>query len=836
MRPIVIGLSEKRAQCEDLAGGKATALARLWRRGFKVPQGFVISADVFRQIIRGCITGSLDSMQMPPEQETATRIRKCLLTTPLPSKAVRETIKAFGSLGAPVAVRSSLVGEDSVTTSFAGQLETSLNVTDESGLINAVRKCYASLFSNRSLRYITARTRSPSLGSIEDMAVAVLVQRMVPALAAGIAFSADPDTGRFCIIIEAACGPAADVVGGRADPDRYVLDARGVLTESRIVVPGSPVLNQKLITELGEIVRGASREMGRPQDIEWAYDGRAFQILQARPITSLAGKTVYSKRLASDMAPGLIKPLMWSTNIVDMTRNVFERIFDHVLGPNDIDYTQLVGWIRHRVFANITLFADLFGRLGLPINLFEVIARDESAIHGRPRPTRRLLKSLGRLLPFVVRHAWIRRRAEAFIRKHDRRLARYRGADWSQLQAEELLKEVIELRQAHGETQWFMWLTAVNMNARNKLLARSIRHRAQGIDPNNLLAGYVGLRSLEPNRALMDIADRIRRLGPGLIDLMEDADDDLIRRRLGQTDERAQILRRFDEFMERYGYLGTSGTDFTVSPWIEKPDVVWKNIHRMAVGPDKPVPTDARAIREEAHRRVLKSLSWAARIKFKRLLSETVTYLRLRERISFLMSEDSYQMRRIYLAMGERLVGSGLLEQAEDLFFLMFNELEDLIRERLDRQTVGQLLAARKTDFAADSRTEIDDVVCGEAPVMEPQPLPHSVTHLEGIAGSPGILRGYARVVTDPGAIDTDLTEHDILIVPFMDVGWTPLFASIGGIVAETGGRLSHSAIVAREYGLPAVVSVKRATLDIEDGQAITIDGTIGRVYLSHVE
>jgi pyruvate,water dikinase len=220
---------------------------------------------------------------------------------------------------------------------------------------------------------------------------------------------------------------------------------------------------------------------------------------------------------------------------------------------------------------------------------------------------------------------------------------------------------------------------------------------------------------------------------------------------------------------------------------------------------------------------------------FGRLLRSTVVYLGLRERVSLLLSEDAYLMRRVFQALGQGLVERGVLNEADDIFYLYLDEIDTFLSGDVPETRAEDLVARRRQEMAADAEIELPDTICGDLPPVGAELPEHSGEFLVGIGGSSGVVQGYARIIRDPLAAPDDLGPNDILIVPFTDVGWTPLFAGIGGIVAETGGQLSHTAIVAREYDLPAVVSVPGVTRKLAEFQPITVDGLAGRVYLGHV-
>ena len=657
---------------------------------------------------------------------------------------------------------------------------------------------------------------------------------MVDAQAAGAAFSADPLTGQRCVVIEAVSGLGDSLVQGLVHPDRYVVDARGVLAEAAPANTGTPVLADEQVLRLAGIVREVARRTKDPQDIEWAWDGTDFQLLQSRPVTSLAGRAVYSSRLVSDMSPGLIKPLVYSTNTTAMARNVFGRIFAELIGPSDVDWSSLAKRIHSRIYSNMTLFSELLERVGLPANFLEMMGRDERADHRRPPLNLRTVRATLRLLRFAWRHARVADEIDGFIAQHHQDLEPYRQAEWLSAAPEDLLAQVDRLIRLHSQSQWYIFIGALNMMARNRLLNRLTEKRAPDVVPSDLIRGLVGLKALEPNEELQRLASQARVLGDEIRDLLTEKDETAIRTALSTSDKGRALVRNVDAFLSRYCFLSTNGTDFSVTPWIENPTLIWHAIGRAIANPAQQlhVREDVEAVREESRERVQASLNWAQRAFFDRLLASTVTHIDLRERTSFLMSEDAYQMRRIFLALADHLVRSGDLDRRDDIFYLMYNEAKDLVDGKLQANAARELVATRKAEMEVDAQIELPDTICGDYVPTRPILPVEGQKYLVGISGSSGLATGRARVILDPADAPVTLTQDDILVVPFTDVGWTPLLSGIGGIVAETGGQLSHTSIVAREYGLPAVVSVKKATHLIQDGQEITVDGDRGRVYL----
>lgn len=815
----VIDLSERRARDARLAGGKAARLSILQRRGLPVPPGFVVTTGVFKELC-GRVAG------FPPDGDAASPsdLRRRIESISFDPRLETDLRRAMRRIGWPVAVRSSMRGEDAADHSYAGQLDSYLDVRDADALLDAIKRCWAALAGDRFVRYRRERDRGREETCGE---MAVLVQRMVPASAAGVAFGCDPHTGRRCVLIEAVPGFGEKLAGGRAEPDRYIVDGRGSIESRRYAHEGLPVLDARRILELALLVEAAGQVMDAPQDVEWAWDGDAFHLLQSRPITSIAGRDVFSSRLVSDMIPGLVKPLVWSTSVLDMTKNVFGRLVADLTGRSDCDCQGLVRLVHSRVYANMTRFGELLRSLGMPANAMEMMARgDRPAVRGRRVS---MLKMAPRLLRFLLRHGRVRRNALRFAEGHERDLAGIEPAGGSDAGPAELVDAARRLRSLHGETQWFMWLTAMNMALRHKALARFVRCWAPGVDASGLLRRRADPWSIEPDEEMRRIAERLRELDEAAMREIAGGDDAAIRRRLASTAAGRRVVSSFDTLVARFGHLSVNATDFSRPPWAETPEVIWRGIARLAEAGAMPGSQATRRDREAS--KVRKRIGSIGRPIFDRLLDSTERYIALRDRVGFLMSEDSWRMRRICLALGERFAGEGVLAERDDVFMLEFDELAELAAGRLPVDRARRLVGERHAAMAADAELEPPEVFCGDEPPVAPA-VDEGATTLVGIPASAGVARGIARVVTDPIEVGGKLTREDILVVPFTDPGWTPLFPGIGGIVAETGGQLSHSAIIAREYGVPAVVSVRRATSLIPDGCRIVVDGHEGRVYI----
>ncbi len=817
MTRYVLDLSSRTALQPALSGGKGAGLAWLNRQGANVPPGFVITTAAFQD----CLAAAAPDAP-----------RSAIETAELPTPITRAILQAYRRLGGPVAVRSSATGEDTRTASYAGQFSTVLCVEGEAALLAAVRTCWASLFAHSAAAYLPSQS-TPTHEDGGAPAMAVVVQRMVAATAAGVAFSVDPVSGESCTIIEAVHGLGDALVSGRAPADRYVIDAQDVLAECAPGAAGTPVLAAADIMRLAHIVRDLDSRAGGPRDIEWAYDG-AFHILQCRPITALAGRHVYSSRLTADMAPGLVKPMVYSTNTCAVARVVFGKLFTELIGPNTYDFTRLTPLICSRVYADMTLMGELLGRVGLPPNFMEMMLRSERAererkMHMDPRA----LLAMGRMARLAFRHGRLPPQQAALLAQQQARLAPYRRQDWSLAPLAGLLDSLGTLVAYRNSTFWLFFVGVMGLAVRNALLRRWVERRTTDVSFNDLIRGLTGLRSLEPVREIGRLAELARQLRPEARRALAMAEPAEREARLAGAPAGRTLLNEVAAFLDRFGYLSSNGSDFSESTWAENPEVIWQAISRAADNADAAAPAVAAAAREEARERVRAQLSPVPRLLFEQLLASVTAAIDLRESLSLLMSEYSFEIRRLFLAVGDRLTARGNLATAEDLFYLMYHELTDLANGELPAESARSRIVERRARLEADAQVTPPSTISGDLDLAHATILSaEDGACLTGIAGSAGTVQGRARIIHHPSAAPASLGREDILVVPYSDVGWTPLFSSIGGIIAETGGQLSHAAIVAREYGLPAVVGVKHATRLIREGQPVSVDGNRGRVYL----
>ncbi len=814
-------------------GGKGAGLSRLIRHGFPVPSTFIIPIRAFHSL-QSQLFRQLRTSPADVKPEHLAEMRQRILSTPLPHPIQLAISKALARLGNRVAVRSSMAGEDSRSASFAGLLDTYLNLGDAQAVMIAVKKCLASSFNWRLWKYQKMQRQSPR-HIRKTLSMAVILQDMVDAKVSGLAFSSDPNSGISNVIIEAVHGSGESLVQGHSVPFRYIIDDKGHLNQTPFRSDSDYPFSQREVLALAASVRKIATLCSRPQDIEWVWDGNDFYFLQCRPITALPDQHIYSARLVADMSPGLVKPLLWSTKSRSMVRNVFGRICKELVGPHQIDFATYIKRIHSRTYADMTAFGDFLVKLGLPRNFFEMIVRHEKVNWRLPYLQPKKFPVLCRMIRFASRHFRAKKEITSFIQSHSLLLEPMRHREWAALSPDLLIDIFDHLMELHAQTQWYIFIGPLNMTLRYRLLSRLLRSISETINTGELLKGVEGLQALEPNSHIMRMSVLAKEMDKHGLDLMLEGESQKLGEHLSLSEKGQELQQHFQEFLTQFGFLSANGSDFSAIPWNENPSQVWKSIGRMALQTPLPDTNRKHEIREREVLRIRKQLKRVNRFFFDRLVHSTVQYMKLRESTSLLMSEETYLMRCALINIGIQLKNEKRLKGSSDIFYLYYDELRLFLQKDLPDTDVERLIETRKSEMAQDAALDPPDIIMSDKLTPLPETAHDDHDYLEGIPGSPGWAKGKAQIVMDPSALSAELNAGDILVVPFTDVGWTPLLPGIGGIIAETGGQLSHTSIIAREYGMPSVVSVRDATRRIKDGQSITIDGDRGRVYLKHL-
>lgn len=778
-------LDLKRVRADHAVGGKAQGLRFLLTHGWRVPTTWVCPWDVTERVQRGDV-------------EAAQAIERELA-------ALIDPLRRY-------AVRSSSNLEDTTDYAGAGQFATFLDVQGVDAVWRAVQAVWASARSPQAQAYLAKSGRNP-----EDLKMAALVQEMVPPSVSGVAFSCNPITGRDEIVVEAVRGRGDQLVQAGVTPARWVYKWGGWST-----TPAETDIPQSLVEEVVVATRRIAHAYRRPVDLEWVYDGASLYWVQLRPITALAGATIYSNRIAREVLPGLIKPLVWSIN-TPLVNRAWVRLFTELIGPNDLDPLSLAKTFYYRAYFNMTAIGRVFELLGLPPESLELLLglEEGESRTARPsfRPTRRTLRHLPRALKFLVEKARFGSQAETALMHLRARFDALAAVPIAQSSEEALLTHIDDLYAVVEEAAYLNIVVPLLMHIYTRLLQRELARYGATFDETDAVQEHAELRELNPAAALEPLRARFHALAPETQAAIRDGGYAV----LCQRPEAHELAQAIDAYLARFGHLSESGNDFSVAPWRETPDLIVRLIaEEVQARPQARAPSSFDALPVPRWRRPW--VRWlAARARRFRLY---------REQVSSLYTFGYGLFRTYFLALGERLTRRGVLSAQEDIFYLTFDEVIQLVRGT-DRASDPRVRVAQRRQELMDAQhvTPPTLIYGEEAPPLVREEGAPGRRRWRGIPTARGYYRGPARVVR--GAADfARVQAGDVLVIPFADVAWTPLFAKAGAVVAGSGGMLSHSSIVAREYGIPAVVSVSEIDA-IADGMIVTVDGYRGEVIAS---
>ncbi|RIK38696.1 MAG: phosphoenolpyruvate synthase [Chloroflexi bacterium] len=876
-----------------LVGGKGTNLAKLAQAGFPVPRAFLVTTAAYRCFVAAndletwlleqvCQTQTDDPTALEAVSE---QIRPRFAAGVLPPTLAQEVAAAYAGMGSPpVAVRSSATAEDLPNFSFAGQQDTYLNVVGEAALLEAVVRCWSSLWTARAIGY-RSRNQIPH----DQVALAVVVQEMVQSEAAGVLFTVNPLSGkRTETVIEATLGLGEALVSGQVEPDQYVVEtasgrilsktlgAKAVAIHSRagggvVTTTAEAAQRQALpdaeIRELATLGRRVADLYQAPQDIEWAWADGQLYLLQTRPITSLypTPPGVEAEPLEVFFSLGAVQGML--DPITPLGRDLLTIVgacgFGGAFGFNNTLATQTVLYTAgERLWARVTpLLRNRIGRrllhtfagvadAGIGQALAQVEAGPDWSAAGWPRRSSlgHVTLFLRRVLP-VMAFSLLRpeRSRQVFQRQLNRIVEQFAAQAAT---ATTLSARLALIEQALVPLLTFLFPQAVGRLAPGILMLNRMNvlahlaWREDDVQRRRILEIARGLPhnvTTEMDLALWATAQQIRSDPVALAHVQQhDAAELALQTSAGELPSTAQAA--LDAFLHRYGMRGVAEIDLGRARWREDPTQVMQTVQSYLQIDDPTQAPDAVFRRgETVAQQLIADLQAGLRRQPRGVL---MAYLAgwvaqrfralagLRESPKFFIIQLLGIVRQGLLESGAELARQNVIERPDDLFFLHLNELKGLAagyaidwkalvverrtlyeREKLRRQLPRLLLS--------DGRAFYDGV-------RATAPLREGV--LVGTPVSPGVVEGTVRVVFDPHA--AQLAPGEILVCPGTDPAWTPLFLAAGGLVMEVGGLMTHGSVVAREYGIPAVVGVHEATSRLQSGQRIRVDGSSGEIVL----
>jgi phosphohistidine swiveling domain-containing protein len=877
-------------------GGKAANLARLLRMGFPVPPGMVVTTEAFRAFMvspeLADLLAQLDVLNVDDSaalRELGHELRSHLLGLPIPPAVEQAVVEAWAELGEQhaYAVRSSATAEDLPSASFAGQQDTYLNVIGRAALLDRVRSCWASLFTDRAISY-----RVHNVFDHRKVMLAVVVQRMVEPDSAGVMFTAEPVDGRRHVIsIDAGFGLGEALVSGLINPDLYRVDKREwVILDRKIAdkrlailpIPASegggtrqveldadkrvaPVLSDVQILALARLGAKIEAAFGEPQDIEWCFEGDDLLLTQARPITTLF-PIPRGPNPVSSPDPGLHVYISFghaqvmTDPIAPFGQGVLQRFFpfgrDRSTGA-----TNLLCSAGGRLFVDPTnlLRIPTFARR-VPMVLNLVDARTSAALAqvvARPAFTsakRQVSRAsmiagiLGIAHHVVPRIVWrlVFARTDLHVQRMRAWLdAQYAGhlARWESLpdDAARLRFSIENVGRVFLEIFLRVVPSIMAAGVAGALLRKLVGARADPDDLEALRRGVRGNVTTQMDLELGDLAD-LARPHPGLVEALRSTAAPTLAQLEG-IEGSAALLAGLERFLAEYGMRGAGEIDVTRPRWRDDPalllQVLRGNLSRERPGSHREQHESMIRQGDAALERVIAAAPVLRRGLARRCASVHRNLVAMREHPKFQIIRYFGLLHRAALGYGAQLVEQGELDAVTDIWMLEVGEVLARIDGKHDKQDkhdergdLRERVAARKLEWGHYARLSVPRVITSEGEIVQAQLAGEAAPAgaLIGTGVSAGVVEGIARVVRDPST--AVLHAGEILVAPFTDPGWTPLFINAAGLVMEAGGMMTHGSVVAREYGIPAVVSVDGATTAIRTGQRILVDGTRGFVTI----
>lgn len=864
MSSLVLGFEEMDKTQLGLVGGKGLNLGELSKiKGIHVPEGFCVTTVGFQKAIEQnetyhALLNQLESLRAEDRKqigEISSKIRQILMEVTIPldvEKEVSYYLTQFGEEQA-YAVRSSATAEDLPNASFAGQQDTYLNIIGVDAILLHIKKCWASLFTERAVIYRILNGFDHS-----QVYLSVIVQKMVFPQASGILFTADPITSnRKILSIDASYGLGEALVSGLVSADNYKVKedtiVEKLIATKKLAIYGrkeggtetqaldseqqqTQTLTDKQILQLARIGRQIEAHFSSPQDIEWCLVDDTFYIVQSRPITTLFPipeandelNHVYVSVGHQQMMTDPIRPLGLAFHLL-----ITPAPMRKAGGWLFVDVTQMLASPDSR-----TMLLNNMGQHDplMKDALMAIIERDfiKTKPFAQKAPSANIHNTdmLAQIEnnPTIVSD--LIRKSQTSIEELKRNIQAKSGSDLFDF----ILEDIQELRKilfdpqstavfmtAINATHWInekmnVWLGETNAA---DILSQSV--------PNNITS--------EMGLALMDVADVIRPYQE-VIDYLQNVKDETFLEKIvklhGGQDAHDAIIA----FLNKYGMRCSGEIDITKSRWSEKPitlvPMILSNIKNFEHGAGR---VKFEQGKQEALKKEQELLDRLKQLpdgeekanETKRMIDRIRKFIGYREYPKYGYINRYFVYKQALLKEAERLVHAGVLLKKEDIYYLTFEELRDVVQtNELDYP----IITKRKDDYKVYEKLTPPRVLTSEGETLfgkyKRENLPAEA--LAGLAVSTGVIEGRARVILNME--DANLEDGDILVTTFTDPSWTPLFVSVKGLVTEVGGLMTHGAVIAREYGLPAVVGVENATKLIKDGQRIRVHGTEGYIEI----
>jgi rifampicin phosphotransferase len=869
-----------------LVGGKGASLADMTKAGFPVPYGFCVTTESYKEFIfhndlSDFISQVIADANLDNISEIGEKIRGRLKQSEIPVHVEQEILNAIykADVDTYYAVRSSATAEDLAFASFAGQQDTYLNIKGAQALLDSVKNCWASLFTDRAILY-----RIQNQIEHEKVHMSVVVQKMVLPEVSGIMFTADPVSGhRGIISIDAGYGLGEALVSGLVSPDIYKfrkstlhIESKTIAEKKLAILPikgggtqkveitgekaNRQVLNDSLIQSLAELGMRIEEHYGCPQDIEWCIrweissTSPTISIVQSRPITSLFP---LPKPIPQDDA---LHAYISFNHIQVMTDpisplgiDILRIIASFDKGARSSEEYKFMKSAGGRIYLDLSeLLVNPKIRKGLPLfmknadalmgsALMELVNRPEFELRIKKNPN--TLKAVRSFLQPIVINAVKNitfRKPEGtidFVNSYIEKRVKKATEDINRV--EPGIARLEAIYKFANFTQDFLILLPKMAPAMLsfKALERLEEKLLEGRQHFDLIVkGLEGNITTELGLLVGDLADLVRK-SPGLVEEFESEDYGTLNSRINKLEGHNEFKEKFNAFMDKYDMRAAGEIDMAKERYIENPEPVAKSI--LAI-----VKTSEEGAHRKEYKETIKKAEKAAealikeveakhgKIKgrvLKRVIRVLRNYLPVREHPKYLIMKLILICKKAFLEEAKNLIQKGHLAQEQDIFYVGFWELYKAIQ---DDESLIELVEKRKEEYKYYTKLSAPRVLTSEGEEItasyKQENLPEGA--LAGIPVSSGVIEGIAKVINDP--TKASVNKGEILVAPFTDPGWTPLFINAAGLVMEIGGLLTHGTVVAREYGIPAVVGITDATKKLKTGQRIRVDGNTGIVLV----
>jgi len=753
-------------------GNKAESLLFLRKNSFPIPSTWIVIADAFQSY-----------------REEGFPFLKIL----------EEEVTSLPDLF--YAVRSSTNLEDGENVSYAGQFRTLLNVQGKEQILQSIMEVWESAAMEQEGIY--PKGKSNSDGALR---FAVIIQEMIHPVLSGVGFSRNPVTNLNEAIVEAVEGIGEDLVQKGVTPLRW--RSRG----DRLLEGESSYRHFPVIQKVFSAIRALKKACRKDIDIEWAYNGKKLYFLQLRSITGSGILQVYSNRMAREMLPGQIKPLVWSVNI-PLVNGTKISILEEITGKLDVRPEQLARAFHYRTYFNLAALSELFGKIGFSAESLEAIMTSENESMSHFRPGMKSFRHIFRFVRFIYSKMGFEKfylRQYETLRKDLEILKERVNSDFSVRNYPALYDLVF---QAAGKAAYLNVFIPILMRFYDKKLRKVLASLKLEYGILDFNRDFPLLPSFSPHQEMEKTRKEMDGIPSEIMEKVETPDQ------LSLYPEASPFMNAFHGFLLKFGHLSESGNDFSVEKWEENPEFIFQLIRKLPV---QPSAEGLKSIREI-------NIPWYRRRSLLKLYGKTGRFRLYREQISSLYIFGYGLFRSLFLRMGDELVKAGILPHRNEVFYLTRDEIGEILEKglALPQPEYAGLAAMRKKEMEDVKDVILPSVIIGEE---APEYDMNEKKSFRGVGTSPGRYTGKIAVIS--GISDFHKMEKgDVLVIPFSDVSWTPLLVHAGAIISEAGGILSHCSIIAREMSIPAIVSVDNA-LCLKDGMRVTVDGSNGIITI----